>query len=164
VEFFNRLFSEIQRIDFDEGFQERGKWCPQDGSIMMPQLVAEGGSEPGRAISVPVLVDRRIKPMNNAMWVARTSTHSEAYVKFSELGELLSQDHSRNEAVYTPSVYDANELLSWDREDLLKAVRGSNHGDRIQSVEMAGMFSLQGKLVPVGAFQSGSRVCAKSLK
>ncbi|KAF1838610.1 hypothetical protein BDW02DRAFT_488663 [Decorospora gaudefroyi] len=155
VQFFNNLFTEIQRIDFDEGFREQGTWCPKDGHVLMPPLVFRGDSKQGQAMPVPVSVERRIKPMNKAMWLARSSTHCGAHVELSELGELLSQDHSRNEAVYTPSVYDANELLSWEGEELLKALRSSNYRDKFQAVEMAvfQMFHVMPKVIGFNLLQ-----------
>jgi hypothetical protein len=137
VQFFNELFTEVQQIDLDQGFKERGKWSPKDGIVTMPPLVSSKDSDSKLPIPVPVSVDKRIKAMNNANWLARRSAHSDAHVKLSELGELLCHDHSRNEAVYTPSVYDANELLCWDQDHLLEALRESTHGDKINSVEMS---------------------------
>jgi hypothetical protein len=139
VQFFNDLFTEVQQIDYDQGFIERGKWKPKNGSIAIPPLVSSKDGDLKVPISVPVSVDKRIKPMDNANWLARSSKHNDAHVTLSELGELLCHDHSCKEAVYTPSVYDANELLSWDEADLLKALRESNHGD-INSVEMSSTF------------------------
>jgi hypothetical protein len=156
--FFNDLFTEVQQINFDQGFIERGKWKPKDGSITMPPLDFSKDSDSKVPISVPVSVDKRIKPMNNANWLARTSKHSDAHVTLPELGELLCHEHSRNEAVYTPSVYDANELLSWDEADLLKALRESNHGDKINSVEMSSTSDPEDTSIP-----AGSRLCLKSL-
>jgi hypothetical protein len=132
VQFFDSLFTEVQHIDFDQGFKDHGQWKPRDGTVTMPPLVSSRDT-----IAVPVSVDKRTKSMNNANWLARRSTHSDTHVKFGELGELLCHDHSRNEAVYTPSVYDANELLSWDEEELLKALRQSSDKDKITNVEMS---------------------------
>ena len=99
----------------------------------MPPLNA---TESNDEIPVLVSVEKRIKDLNQAKWAVRTSTHSNTHVKFSELGDLLAKDHSRNEATYTPSVFDAIELLKWDHEELLKAVQRSGHHGEIHSVEM----------------------------
>ncbi|CAG5183425.1 uncharacterized protein ALTATR162_LOCUS10574 [Alternaria atra] len=133
VQFLDNLFSEVRGIDFDEGFENRGTWSPESGHVMMPPLNA---TESNDAIPVPVSVEKRVKDLNQAKWAVRTSTHSDTHVNFSELGDLLAKDHGRNEAIYTPSVFDAVELLKWDHEELLKAVQQSGHREEIHNVEM----------------------------
>lgn len=96
---------------------------------------------------VPVSVDLRVKVTNKMAWITRRSYHLESDVKYSELDDLLSQDHSRNEARYTPSVYDANELLTWSHEDLEKAVNELNRDGRIQSIEMSGKDPTQDEIM-----------------
>ncbi|USP79925.1 hypothetical protein yc1106_07199 [Curvularia clavata] len=134
VQFFNSLFTEIEQIDFDNNVKECGTWSPKDGNVMMPPFGAVGNSQ---AIPVPVSVKKRILTINQERWLARTSAHSDAHVKFSELAHLLAREHSRNEFVYTPSVFDAVELLTWDQADLLKALGESEHAGKIHSVEMS---------------------------
>ncbi|KAG9196352.1 hypothetical protein G6011_01473 [Alternaria panax] len=133
VQFLDSLFGEVRGIQFDEGCENRGTWSPNSGHVMMPPLNATQGSD---AIPVPVSVEKRIKDLNKAKWAVRTSRHNDTHVKFSELGELLAKDHSRNEAIYTPSVFDAIELLNWDHEELSKAVQQTGHKEEIDSVEM----------------------------
>lgn len=140
VQFLDNLFSEVRGIDFDEGFENRGTWSPESGHVMMPPLNA---TESNDAIPVPVSVEKRVKDLNQAKWAVRTSTHSDAHVNFSELGDLLAKDHSHNEAIYTPSVFDAVELLKWDHEELLKAVQQSGHREEIHNVEMFSRFPLR---------------------
>ena len=130
AQFLDDILNEVQGINFDEGFEKRGTWSPDNGHVMMPPLNATGNSD---MVTVPVSVEKRIKDLNQASWMARTSTHSNAHVRFSELGDLLAKDHSRNEAAYTPSVFDAVELLRWDPEEALRAV---SHHEGIHSVEM----------------------------
>ena len=130
AQFLDNILNEVQRINFDEGFEKRGTWSPDNGHVMMPPLNATGSSD---MVPVPVSVEKRIKDLNQASWMARTSIHSNAHVKFSELGDLLAKDHSRNEAAYTPSVFDAVELLRWDPEEASRAV---NHHKEVHSVEM----------------------------
>jgi hypothetical protein len=134
ADFFNSLLTEIEQIDFDKDAKECGVWTPKNGNVMMPLLNTAGESE---AYPVPISVKKRILTINQDRWLARTSTHRDSHVKFSELASLLAQDHSRNECVYTPSVFDAVELLTWDRGDLLAALRESKHGGRIHGVEMS---------------------------
>ncbi|EUC35415.1 hypothetical protein COCCADRAFT_90863 [Bipolaris zeicola 26-R-13] len=134
VEFFNSLFTEIEQVDFDKDPKECGIWSPQTRSVMMSPLNATGDS---KELPVPISVKKRILTINQERWLARTSTHSDSHVKFSELAHLLAREHSRNEYVYTPSVFDAVELLTWGREDLLTALRASTHGERIHNVEMS---------------------------
>ncbi|KAI4928861.1 hypothetical protein J4E85_005483 [Alternaria conjuncta] len=119
AQFLDDILNEVQGINFDEGFEKRGTWSPDNGHVMMPPLNATGNSD---MVTVPVSVEKRIKDLNQASWMARTSTHSNAHVRFSELGDLLAKDHSRNEAAYTPSVFDAVELLRWDPEEALRAL------------------------------------------
>ena len=130
AQFLDNILNEVQRINFDEGFEKRGTWSPDNGHVMMPPLNATGSSD---MVPVPVSVEKRIKCLNQASWMARTSTHSNDHVKFSELGDLLAKDHSRNEAAYTPSVFDAVELLRWDPEEALRTV---SHHEGIHSVEI----------------------------
>ncbi|CAN9392204.1 unnamed protein product [Alternaria sp. RS040] len=152
VHFLDSLFSEVRRIQFDEGFDNRGTWSPDSGNVMMPPLNA---TESNDEIPVPVSVEKRIKDLNQAKWAVRTSTHSNTHVKFSELGDLLAKDHSRNEATYTPSVFDAIELLKWDHEELLKAVQRSGHHEEIHSVEMfiSQMFHMMPKVAGLSLLQ-----------
>jgi hypothetical protein len=138
--FIDNVFSEQQTIDFDEAFEKRGTWSPKSGHVMMPPLNATGSSD---EIAVPISVEKRIKDVNQASWMARTSRHSDTHVKISELGDLLAKDHSRNEAAYTPSVFDAVELLRWDPEDLLRAGKLSAHAEEIHSVEMFSEFLIE---------------------
>ncbi|CAA9962354.1 DUF3074 domain containing protein [Pyrenophora teres f. maculata] len=132
VQFFNSLFAEVQKINFDEDFKACGTWSPKTGHVMMPPLEDTGGGE----IAVPISVEKRIKTVNGANWAVRTSYHSDAHVNFSELGELLAKNHSRNEALYTPSALDAVELLTWGKGDLAKALSESNYWEVIHNVEM----------------------------
>jgi hypothetical protein len=133
VQFLDNLFSEVQRIDFDEGVEKRGIWSPKNGHVMMPPLNIMESSD---ANPVPVSVEKRIKDVNQASWSGRTSFHSDVHVKFSELSDLLAKDHSRNEAAYTPSVFDAVELLRWNDGELLNALQQSAHQQKIHSAEM----------------------------
>jgi len=132
VQFLNNLFTEVQKINFDEGFKACGTWSPKNGHVMMPPLGDTGGSE----VAVPISVEKRTKTVHRASWALRTSYHSDAHVRFSELGELLAEDHSRNESLYTPSILDAVELLRWGKEDLAKALSESDHLEAIHNVDM----------------------------
>ncbi|RMZ73952.1 Zn(II)2Cys6 transcription factor [Pyrenophora seminiperda CCB06] len=132
VQFLNSLFAEVQKINFDEDSKACGTWSPKSGHVMMPPLEDTGSGE----VAVPISVEKRTKTVNRANWAVRTSYHSDAHVKFSELGELLAEDHSCNEALYTPSILDAVELLRWGKEDLAKALSESNHREEIHKVEM----------------------------
>ncbi|EMD90935.1 hypothetical protein COCC4DRAFT_60247 [Bipolaris maydis ATCC 48331] len=134
VEFLNSLFTEIDQVDFDKDPKECGIWSPQNGSVLMPPLNATGDN---KELPAPISVKKRILTINQERWLARTSIHSDSHVKFSELAHLLAREHSRNECVYTPSVFDAVELLTWDREDLLTALRASKYRESIHNVEMS---------------------------
>ncbi|EOA80801.1 uncharacterized protein SETTUDRAFT_100252 [Exserohilum turcica Et28A] len=134
AQFLNNLFTEVEQVDFDKDVKECGTWTPEGGNIMMPPLDA---AENSGAIPVPVSVKKRIKTVYQGRWLARTSFHSDEHVAFSELGHLLAQDHSRNEVVYTPSVLDSVELLTWEREDLLKALGDSKYRHEIHNMQMS---------------------------
>ena len=137
VQFLNNLFTEVQEINFDEDFKACGSWSPKGGHVTMPPL---GDTEVGSEAAVPISVEKRTKAVNGASWALRTSHHSDAHVKFSELAELLAKDHSRNESLYTPSILDAVELLRWGKEDLAKALSESHHWEAIHNVDMFSKF------------------------
>jgi hypothetical protein len=75
--------------------------------------------------------------MHKANWLARTSFHLESDVKYAELNELLSEDHSRKEAKYTPSVFDGTELLAWSKEDLAEAVSKMRKDFKVRKAQMS---------------------------
>ncbi|KAF2644298.1 hypothetical protein P280DRAFT_229412 [Massarina eburnea CBS 473.64] len=63
-------------------------------------------------------------------WFGRTSEHEEGnLVAFTDLHACLMRGHEKNEAEYTPAIYDVNTLLEWDVEGVL-------WGGRISDVEM----------------------------
>ncbi|KAF1845737.1 uncharacterized protein K460DRAFT_366588 [Cucurbitaria berberidis CBS 394.84] len=142
-QFLNIILAEAGKVDFDNGWTSHGKWHPQGTHIQMPVLANEGAqslvADAGNCTRkpVPISVDQRVRVTDKATWVARTSYHLQTDVNYSELDELLSQDHGRNEARYTPSVYDANELLTWSRQDLEKAVGDLRGEYNTESVQMS---------------------------
>lgn len=140
VAFLNSLFAEVEQVSFDENAKECGVWTSEKGSVMMPPLNT-GSSTSAEPIPVPVSAKKRIITLHQGRWLARTSTHSDAHVEFEELGHLLAREHSRNEAAYTPSVFDAVELLAWSREDLQRALQESEYRETIHGVEMSSKFS-----------------------
>ena len=151
VQFLDTVFAEIFKVDFDADWKSQGKWQPKHKTITMPaahdeEAIVESSSNIAESaatktedvIKVPVLAEQRVKTMrDNTTWLARTSYHVESDVKYAELDELLSQEHSLNEARYTPSVYDANELLAWSSEDLRMAVGELRREFSIQRVQMS---------------------------
>ena len=151
--FLNIILAEVDKIDFDKGWISHGKWHPDSTHVHMPVGTTEGTTQTGaKAASadndkgttkpVPISVHQRVRVIDKATWLARTSCHLESDVTYTELDELLSQDHSRNEARYTPSVYDANELLTWSPQDLEKALGALHRDYGTQSVQMSSKLSL----------------------
>ena len=106
-----------------------------------PDKLGSKDANQRQSSQVPVSVNQRVKVMNNSTWLTRTSYHLDSDVKYAELDALLSQDHSLNEARYTPSVLDAIELLKWAPEDLRTAVDALSQEHRIERVQMCSMFS-----------------------
>ncbi|CAO2648904.1 Nn.00g098530.m01.CDS01 [Neocucurbitaria sp. VM-36] len=149
VQFLNLILAEVAKVDFDRGWISHGKWQPDNTGVLMPLRPIEDAVKPamsptamkdtGKGITklVPISVERRLRTTDRATWLTRTSFHLETDVKYSELDDLLSHEHSRNEARYTPSVYDANELLTWSPQDLEKAVVDLHHGYNVQGVQMS---------------------------
>jgi hypothetical protein len=84
-----------------------------------------------------VKVEQRVKGEGRASWLARRSLHHTRDVSYSEMDNVLAQDHCRLEAAYTPSVYDANELLVWDSEELKQAVAELKPEWRIEKIQMS---------------------------
>ncbi|KAF1945441.1 hypothetical protein EJ02DRAFT_369299 [Clathrospora elynae] len=146
VQFLNDVFTEVQQFNFDQGTQSRGRWPLVETNITMPLLPkdydlpeSESHDVTLKHVTKPVPVNavRLVKVMSGANWLGRVSYHHEALVKLSELERLLFQDHSLNEAMYTPGVYDANDLLIWDPADLQQAVSKLEPQHNIRGVEMA---------------------------
>jgi hypothetical protein len=134
--FLKAALTEAYQNDFDShAWISGGQYPPEDRlEVIMPPL-STGESDP--EICVPVQVEKRAKGNTSSAWLARRSYHHVRSVAYSELDLLLAQDHCRKEAQYTPSVFDANELLKWDAKDLQKAVEELNPDWRIATVQMS---------------------------
>lgn len=153
VQFLNDVFREIQREDFNTGFQEKGSKSTEDGFVNMPQLPpVQASATSGQSRKVDLKVDQRIKETPEGNWLARRSLHYESDVKLSELDDLISLNHSQNEANYTPDLYDANELLKWDHDELQKAASNSKHAHNFGSIEMS-IFQMFHKMPPISLLQ-----------
>lgn len=139
-QFIDNLLIEIARVDFDVGFKSHGVWPSKGMHIDMPQpnTAADAHGQVTRA--VPVSVDRRMRGRGKEAWCARTSYHYEHEVTYNELDSLLSRNHSINEARYTPSVFDANQLLTWSTESLRGVVDKLEPKYGLQEVEMSSKF------------------------
>lgn len=157
-QFLNTIIAEVDKVDFDKGWTSHGKWHPDGTHVQMPALP---NAEDYTTKPVPISVHQRVRVTDKATWLARTSYHLETDVKYSELDNLLSQDHSRNEARYTPSVYDANELLAWSPQDLEKAVAALSRDYNTQSVQMSSKFMLLAMSSPCTRVYQHIRVTAQ---
>jgi len=94
-------------------------------------------STKGETIQVPIAVHQWVKRMHNSCWLGRSSRHHGTHIRYEELDGLLAQDHGHQEARYTPTIYDANELLVWGADDLKKAVAELTCKNRVTSVQMS---------------------------
>lgn len=77
-------------------------------------------SSPGSSAKVELLEHTRNKSGNEETWFARRSRHVDqaesGTATFAELDAGLRHEHSLHELQYTPDVFDAHEVLSWDSE------------------------------------------------
>lgn len=66
-----------------------------------------------------LLTEVRAGGGSDEAWFARTSVHEnaerEGTASWGEFGDGLCRQHSRHEMEYTPDVFDAHQVLSWDR-------------------------------------------------
>ena len=127
--FLRAVFTEACAEDFEGGFSALGTWSPEQGRVAMPALA-------GGDADVPVVVEKRKKTSGKETWFARRSTHAESDVKYAELDDLLTTDHSWYEYLYTQDLYDGNMLLEWDPRDLEDAANTFKADLAIDNVEM----------------------------
>lgn len=146
-DFLNAVLKEVAETDFDNGWNVHKKeWRPSEPAIHLPELsdrkLSTGNNhfnpENPSTKTASITVSQQTKDINQKKWLARTSYHSAVEIKFSELDGLLSQDHSRNEGLYTPSVFDVNELLVWSVGDLEGVVGDLEKGSGVKRVQMSG--------------------------
>jgi hypothetical protein len=135
-QFIDRLFVEVLHENFETGFEEKG--TVDGGKVQITPLASEDDSASGPPTTISIEVQQRSKRTKEGTWSARRSIHREAVVRLSELENLIYNDHSRNEAEYTPNVYDANELLRWDHKELQEACQHS-----LDDINMSSGFTLQ---------------------
>jgi hypothetical protein len=137
AEFISSVLTEAYQVNFDDDtWTQHGKYPPAGTRIdvIMPPL---SKTQSGPEICVPVEVNKRAKGKTSSAWLGRKSYHDALAIDYLELDTLLAQDHCRKEYDYTPSVFDANELLKWDAEDLKKAVVELNPEWRVKNVQMS---------------------------
>lgn len=146
ADFLNVVLKEVAETDFDSGWKvHKQEWQPSEPPVHLPEF-------PGRSVSTPnsqsnvenrstksasISVVQQTKNINQKKWLARTSYHSPSEIEYSELDSLLSQNHSRNEGLYTPSVFDVNELLTWGSGDLEGVVGELDPSFNVQRVQMS---------------------------
>lgn len=77
-------------------------------------------SSPPATAKVELLEHVRCPRGNEETWFARRSTHlnqaEPGTATFAEMDAALRHEHSLHEMQYTPDVFDAHEVLSWDSE------------------------------------------------
>jgi hypothetical protein len=69
-------------------------------------------------ICVPVQVEKWASNKSSTAWLGRQSYHNDDAVAYNELHDLLALDHCYKERLYTPSVFDAIRLVTWDEQNL----------------------------------------------
>lgn len=135
AEFLNAVLAEAYQFELEgDAWTFHGRY-PQDKiqlSVSMP-----GKSSGSPDVSVPIRVEQRVKGADSSSWLARRSDHQEQHVSYAELDTLLSQDHCRKEGQYDPSVFDANELIQWNEQDLQNAVSELKPEWQIDGVQMS---------------------------
>lgn len=134
--FLTSVLTQAFQVDFDgDAWISHGQFpSSRPDHVKMPPL---SGTASGTEISVPVHVEKKANGKTSSAWLARTSNHSAQDVGYSELDTLLSQDHCCKEAEYTPSVFEANQLLKWNEEDLQRAVAELKPEWNVKSVQMS---------------------------
>jgi hypothetical protein len=139
--FIHGVLSEMYQVKFGDKTWVRLGDFPSSGTrldVIMPPLSEVRITRP--EICVPIQVEKWATNSDSSAWLGRSSYHSALAIAYTELDELLAQDHCRKEGAYTPSVFDANELLRWNEEDLRKAVAEIDEPEwRVSSVQMSSM-------------------------
>lgn len=149
-QFVDNVLTEVEGTDFDSGFVSHGVWSPESATVdMPPQAASPTDNQIPSTRPVPISVNRRVKGGGKTIWCARTSYHHPSDITYNELDALLSRDHSINECRYTPSVYDANELVKWSDEDLRDAIEKLGQKHALQDLEMS-IFEMFHKMPKVG--------------
>jgi hypothetical protein len=139
--FLKSVLAETYKNDFESHtWIPHGQYPAEDRlEVIMPPLT-QGPDD--LEICVPVQVEKRVNGNTSSAWLARRSHHHMDKVAYSELDTILAQDHCRKEALYTPSVFDANELLKWNAKDLRTAVEELDPKWKVRSVQMSSKCSL----------------------
>jgi len=136
--FLNSVLSEAYGIDFDDGtWSHHGKFPSANSCVKvdMPPSQSHGGKV------VSFEVDKRVKGETSSAFLARRSYHDKLDVSYPELDAILAQDHCRKEAEYDPSVFDGNELLKWNEEDLQTVVTDLKPEWKVKSVQMSSEYA-----------------------
>jgi hypothetical protein len=141
--FIYNVLKHMYGIDFgdkDKDWVQAGHY-PASGTrldVLMPPL-GESAELP-REIGVPVQVEKWASDKSNTAWLGRQSYHRDDAIAYSELHELLAEDHCYKESLYTPSVFDTVQLVHWSEQNLQDVARELNLKEpewKIHSVEMS---------------------------
>ncbi|KAF2016075.1 hypothetical protein BU24DRAFT_192974 [Aaosphaeria arxii CBS 175.79] len=106
--FIKRIFNEAKSLDISS-------WRKSSSHTFGPKSAAKG-----------IKVDQLASLDGGEAWFARHSRHPEdegtadgtKTITWKNFDQVLRQDHSTNEAEYTPNVYDCTELLRWNEKEL----------------------------------------------
>ncbi|KAL5121934.1 hypothetical protein ACEQ8H_000150 [Pleosporales sp. CAS-2024a] len=134
--FISSVLTEAYEIDFDsDEWISHGRFPgPRPDYVKMPPL---SGTVSDPDINVLLHVEKRALGKDRSAWLGRKSLHSALDIGYAEMDDLLAQNHCYKEAVYTPSVLEANELLKWSEEELQKAVAELKPEWNIKTVQMS---------------------------
>lgn len=92
----------------------------------------------GHAVVVDKLKYQEKEEEGGELWFGRRSEHEQGKpVKFEELEIMLRKDHEKNEANYTPAIYDVNTVLEWDLKGKSLEWEEQNDGTTTQLHAMA---------------------------
>ena len=116
-------------------------------TVVTTNFQKKGGakSSPPSAAKVKVLSNELIK---GEAWFARQSIHENAPLdgtaSFDEFEAGLFDDHSPNEANYTPTIYETRKVLDWSEQ--IRDIQ-DDFGVEYEEVVMESMFFLSTPLV-----------------
>jgi len=130
----------------------------QHFAIKSSDIGTSKNSVTARGTTFPVVVHKtKCIDEEGLLWFGRRSEHDEGKpVAFEELREVLMRNHERNEAEYTPAIYDVNVLVDWDGD--LGGREFGWEGGSVERVEMRSefyCFTSRLNIPPIWSCQNG---------
>jgi hypothetical protein len=137
-EFLNGVLADAYQFELEDVSWTFHGHYPEDKTPLSITMPPVSGNPPGSSnTSVPIRVEQRVRGTDSSSWLARRSDHQDKHVRYTELDTLLAQDHCRKEGQYDPSVFDANELIRWNEQELQEATAELKPEWRIDGVQMS---------------------------